>query len=214
MENQKVRDLSTATSPKATDFVMLITNLTNNVLEKCQLSELRTILTTNSISEDEGNALTTGSDDKLYVPDNTEDISIIENNLDALTGDVENVSNDLSVLSGRVDTIENQTTIIDKWQSGTEGYRIWSDGYCEQWGKVTSRDVTISFVKKFKDKNYRIDTQCCTNKTTNPAGDYSFPVTAYNFKTTAFTIWIYNTAFDSNMFVEWKASGYLANGEY
>lgn len=68
MENQKVRDLSTAQSPKATDFVMLITNLTNNVLEKCQVSTLRELLLPSNISDDVNNILKIGSDDKLYVP--------------------------------------------------------------------------------------------------------------------------------------------------
>ncbi len=68
-EEQKVKDLSVTQNPKATDFIMLITNLTNNVLEKCQLTDIKNLLFGDSISEDEGNALTTGSDNKLYVPE-------------------------------------------------------------------------------------------------------------------------------------------------
>ena len=38
--------------------------------------------------------------------------------------------------------------IIDTYINGTSGYRIWSDGYCEQWGaSVNASNVT--FLKKF-----------------------------------------------------------------
>ena len=46
--------------------------------------------------------------------------------------------------------------------SGTQGYRVWSDGFIEQWGKVTlsgeNRDNTLTFQKPFKDTNYNIQT--------------------------------------------------------
>jgi hypothetical protein len=46
--------------------------------------------------------------------------------------------------------------------SGTQGYRVWSDGFIEQWGKVTlsgeNRDNTLTFQKPFKNTNYNIQT--------------------------------------------------------
>lgn len=46
--------------------------------------------------------------------------------------------------------------IVESWLSddGLFGYIIWSDGYCEQWGKVVggSNQVnTVSFLKSFKE---------------------------------------------------------------
>lgn len=46
--------------------------------------------------------------------------------------------------------------------SGTQGYRVWSDGFIEQWGKVTvpgeDNDKTLTFQKPFKNANYNIQT--------------------------------------------------------
>lgn len=115
MENQKVRDLSTAQNPKATDFVMLITNLTNNVLEKCQISALRDLMTTNNISDEEENALTLGSDDKLYVPDLTENIGIVASNLNDLSDDVNTVTNNLDTLTGQVGQIQTEVDNVSNY---------------------------------------------------------------------------------------------------
>lgn len=46
--------------------------------------------------------------------------------------------------------------------SGTQGYRVWSDGFIEQWGKVTvsgeDTNNTFTFQKPFKNTNYNIQT--------------------------------------------------------
>lgn len=46
--------------------------------------------------------------------------------------------------------------------SGTQGYRVWSDGFIEQWGKdtISGEDVnkTLTFQKPFKSANYNIQT--------------------------------------------------------
>lgn len=46
--------------------------------------------------------------------------------------------------------------------SGTQGYRVWSDGFIEQWGKVTvpgeGSNKTLTFQKPFKNANYNIQT--------------------------------------------------------
>ncbi len=37
--------------------------------------------------------------------------------------------------------------------NGTSGYRLWSDGYCEQWGLAVGAQ-TVTFLKPFMDTNY------------------------------------------------------------
>lgn len=151
MENQKVRDLSTAQNPKATDFVMLITNLTSNVLEKCQVSALRDLLTTNSISDDEDNALTTGSDNKLYVPDLTENIGIVASNLNDLSDDVNTVTNNLNTLTGQVEQIQtkvnNISNAISPNYSAAIGisfpYTVTANGYV--YGHCYTGDSSVGF---------------------------------------------------------------------
>lgn len=52
--------------------------------------------------------------------------------------------------------------VTEAYSLGTHGYRIWSDGFIEQWGKVTTpgQDATktITFEKPFKKANYNIQT--------------------------------------------------------
>jgi hypothetical protein len=55
-----------------------------------------------------------------------------------------------------------QAYVTETYVSGTQGYRVWSDGFIEQWGKVTvygeNRDNTLTFQKPFRDTNYNIQT--------------------------------------------------------
>ena len=39
------------------------------------------------------------------------------------------------------------------WKSGTSGYRKWSDGYIEQWGRV-STSTTVTLNTAFSNANY------------------------------------------------------------
>ena len=119
------------------------------------------------------------------------------------------------LLNSKVDTsslVECQV-VINTYVNGTSGYRIWSDGYCEQWG-LTSKiadfgTATVNLLKSFKDLNYTI-----TKATMMPAsGDDS----SYNDATciryasrTNSSFQIYNRgATDGGRFVNWKACGYI-----
>lgn len=55
--------------------------------------------------------------------------------------------------------IKAQPHIVETYVNGTSGYRVWSDGYCEQWGRVVNNaDVanTVTFIKPYKDTNYYV----------------------------------------------------------
>lgn len=45
--------------------------------------------------------------------------------------------------------------IVEKYESGTAWYRVYSDGFCEQGGQ-TSGGGSVTFLKAFKDTNYSI----------------------------------------------------------
>ena len=49
-------------------------------------------------------------------------------------------------------------TIIEWYESGTEGYILYSNNYCEQWGKVgrTAASQAITLFKPYRDVNYGI----------------------------------------------------------
>ena len=47
--------------------------------------------------------------------------------------------------------------VTETWIDGTSGYRLFSDGFIEQWGRtepLTDSTTTITFYKEFKNTNY------------------------------------------------------------
>ena len=55
--------------------------------------------------------------------------------------------------------IKAQPHIVETYVNGTSGCIVWSDGYCEQWGRVVNNaDVanTVTFIKPYKDTNYYV----------------------------------------------------------
>ena len=99
--------------------------------------------------------------------------------------------------------------IIETYVNGTSGYRIWSDGYCEQWGKVrlngaiSSTNLTITFLKKFANSNY-------FSIASADANNGSSIVLVGWQNATSMTI----GSESGKGIVCWKACGYLAEGEY
>lgn len=108
-----------------------------------------------------------------------------------------------------LDSLVEVPVIIKTFVDGTSGYRIWSDGYCEQWG-ITSlaTENTVSLTKTFLNNNYLViltpdrDTQsaCCA---------YNWEKTTNSFKCAS----EFNGGLISSR-KSWKASGYLAEGQY
>ena len=93
--------------------------------------------------------------------------------------------------------------IIDTYVNGTSGYRIWSDGYCEQWGTIsTSGKNTITFVKTFKDTNYYFNCLMAGDDTNE---DAYCDQTRYDLRTQT-EITVYKSV---NTITCWKASGYI-----
>jgi hypothetical protein len=46
--------------------------------------------------------------------------------------------------------------IIDTYVNGTSGYNVWSNGYCEQWGYVTTSNTQVQLMVEYRDINYAI----------------------------------------------------------
>ena len=104
-------------------------------------------------------------------------------------------------------TVVNHTSsaqVIETYQNGKSGYRIYSDGYCEQWGYI---DVpgTFTFLKTFKDTNYAY----CAGFTMAPAAQRNMFVTAIT--SSSITIAKYSATAGASSIL---ACGYLADGQY
>jgi hypothetical protein len=49
--------------------------------------------------------------------------------------------------------------VTETYINGTSGYRVWSDGYCEQWGRASwtgMGNTTITLLKAYSNTNYNI----------------------------------------------------------
>ena len=104
--------------------------------------------------------------------------------------------------------------IIDTYVNGTSGYRIWSDGYCEQWGVARGNtNGSITFLKTFTNTNYNVS-KCYNNASAttrmHESGLYISVIGVYNKTQNGF---LYKDSNDDYYF-DWKVSGYLAEGEY
>lgn len=95
--------------------------------------------------------------------------------------------------------------IIDTYVNGTSGYRIWSDGYCEQWAhKDNWGDISsFTFLKTFKDTNYIVVFNGRKDDSTSNLGITTITTTTIN----------YNNS-DTSLNGDLLAKGYLARGEY
>lgn len=95
-----------------------------------------------------------------------------------------------------------RTYVTKTWSSGTEWYRVWSDGFIEQGGHGTG--ITCTFSKPFSNKNYTFNV--------NPSSGYSSHpdwIAAYENRPSRTTT---NTGISwyagGDLGWDWRASGY------
>ncbi len=114
--------------------------------------------------------------------------------------------------------VSNMPHVIETYNNGNSGYRLWSDGYCEQWGLLdygsdftnTGRGFSITFILPFKDIYYYPTLQYMGNSTGSSYGSYV--AVQFTSKSTAgFSGYIWKTE-TSNRFIGWKATGYVPTG--
>ena len=77
--------------------------------------------------------------------------------------DIQNVMSAVNAVQAQVGEIPTPKAYVTETHvSGTQGYRVWSDGFIEQWGKVSvpgeDSNKTLTFQKPFKNTNYNIQT--------------------------------------------------------
>lgn len=112
--------------------------------------------------------------------------------------------------------------IVEKKQSGTQWYRVYSDGWCEQ-GGITGLiadygTATVNLLKPFADTNYTI-TKGTMMPSTSDDGNYNDASCIRYASRTTSSFQIYNRgATDGGRYVGWQAEGYLssypANSQY
>lgn len=115
--------------------------------------------------------------------------------------------NNAQLLNALKQAVVNFPYITETYHNGTEWYRVWSDGWCEQGGEVANSGTNtkqITFLKAFADTNYYFN-RC--NESTNTGTATSFAAEAYTDKQTS-GIKIY--CYSSITKALWKAEGYIS----
>lgn len=104
---------------------------------------------------------------------------------------------------------------IEVFDGGSHGYRVWSDGYCEQWGVAVSEvgaawcTIPISLIKVMRDSNYCITTG--HQHRTAVVNTYEHLI-LNSINKYGFTINCYNYIGESLHY--WRVCGYLEEGQY
>lgn len=93
--------------------------------------------------------------------------------------------------------------LVESYVSNLSGYRLYSDGYCEQWGEYNGSATTgtITLLKEYKDvESYSIMTQVHFD-----ASVYGYQIGVFNKSINGFN-W---SSAGSNYKFNWQASGYI-----
>ena len=99
-----------------------------------------------------------------------------------------------------------ETTYVN----GTSWYRIWSDGYCEQGGRLyNANDVanTITLLKTMKDTNYSVFIAHGVKGVYNGTAYMKWGEEPFNFTATSFQVYTHPS--DGLNTVQWKVCGYI-----
>lgn len=95
--------------------------------------------------------------------------------------------------------------LITTYVSGASGYNIWSNGYCEQWGRTPdAKTTTVTFLKTFTNSQY-----CVTASCTSVVGHSAWNLRVINTNEAKMEISSYDSCVK-----QWCARGYLASNQY
>lgn len=116
-----------------------------------------------------------------------------------------------SALQGKLNkdhSNDEKPYIMETYVNGTSGYRLYSDGWCEQWGRISNNyQGTVTFIKPYKDTNYvLLLSKSDRNENNNGAAWTGLDTSLTNYRTTTQFCYINNQTPNS----EWFASGYTA----
>ena len=109
-------------------------------------------------------------------------------------------------LADKIGTTECKAYVTETYSNGSSWYRVWSDGWCEQGGRLSvtsNQTVTITFAKSFIDTNYTaFKNMGCNSTGAGAAREYSL----WNFTRTSMQTQV-NT---NHYWTSWIAKGYIS----
>ena len=122
-----------------------------------------------------------------------------------------NIKGNVNIVQNTVDDNSLHAYIISSYHSGTEWYRVYSDGWCEQGGKVelvykqnAYTDFPINLYKQMADTNYSILLTSSDRGNVHQSNWAYSTITTSNFVTRTYSVGAgTGTGF-------WRVSGYIA----
>lgn len=125
-------------------------------------------------------------------------------------------SNRISIIKNYTNDINSIYKIILTYTNGDNGYVVWSNGYCEQWGSVYhgGGDAThqITFLKAFRNGNYSPSGSYTARQN---AGDKGLNWSVSQRQPGYMNIFLQTSEFNSQAcWLYWQAKGYLPEGSY
>lgn len=125
--------------------------------------------------------------------------------------DIQNVMSAVNAVQAQVGEIPTpKAYVTETWHSGTSWYRVWSDGFIEQGGKLTftgtaSIDREITFNKPFASAMIGLSLMAGRNSGKSTLAEYGYGVYAYSTTKMSVTAWKEQ---GSATTLWWYANGY------
>ena len=102
--------------------------------------------------------------------------------------------------------------LVESYTNGTSGYRLYSDGYCEQWGYSDQDENslrTITFLKPYKDTNYVVTLGA--SNINDPQNQNSRIAKIQSITTTNMVVvGVYDNNILNDFHFYWRTCGYIA----
>lgn len=112
----------------------------------------------------------------------------------------------LNALIGKLDKSAVKAYIVETYQNGASGYRIYSDGFCEQWGTITTNGgqyTSVNLLKSYSTNKYNLVLVDYVEGNTNA---YASSVQyQYNGRFT-----VYRNSGNTGLKINWNACGYIS----
>lgn len=137
---------------------------------------------------------------------NHKDTIVMDNRTTTITSPTIDINGNVNIVQNTVDKNSLTAYVIDTYHSGTDWYRVWSDGWCEQGGSATvasAGSTPVTLHKTFKDLNYSLLTT--SNSAFYGVGEGNNTA----LKTSTSQITITNGSHITSDFT-WEAKGYIS----
>ena len=96
-------------------------------------------------------------------------------------GQIQDINDRTGILESKTDILENKVYLVDSYMNGTNWYRVYSDGWCEQGGFIANTGGTVNLLQTMQNNTYT----CIVVHNGSSAKGEGF-IHAYNKTTTSF----------------------------